>query len=133
MAAKVSLSSLRFLILAVQKTGIIDLSSADKLPPMLRLEDARCSANDNDLDGAIMTCKMIANHLIVSQNGSTDIEYGQIRADSLLLGGMYMAQNNVDSVETVLSSFFEKAAGLTMQIHKTAPTNSICSQSLQFN
>lgn len=123
-AAKVSLSSLRSLILAFQKTGIIDLSSADKLPLMLRLEDARCSANDNDLDGAIMTCKMIANHLIVSQNGSTDIEYGQIRADSLLLGGMYMAQNNVDSVETVLSSFFEKAAGLAMQIHKTAPTTS---------
>lgn len=123
-AAKVSLSSLRSLILAVQKTGIVYLSSADKLPLMLRLEDAKCSASNNDLDGAIMTCKMIANHLIVSQNGSTDIEYRQIRADSLLLGGMYMAQNNVDSVETVLSSFFEKAAGLAMQIHKTALTNS---------
>jgi hypothetical protein len=33
-----------------------------------------------------------------------------------------MAQNNVESVETILPSFFTKAAGLAMQIHKKAPS-----------
>ncbi len=122
-AAKVSLSSLRSLMKAFQKEEIADLFP-DKLPLMLRMEDARCFAKDNDLDGAIMTCKMIAKHLIISQNASTNMEYDQIRAESLLLSGLWMAQNNVESVETILSSFFEKAAGLAIEIHKKAPSNS---------
>jgi hypothetical protein len=122
-AAKVSLSSLRSLMQVFQKSGVIDLSSG-KMPLMLRMEDAKIMRSQNDLDGAIMTCKMIANHLTISQNGPSDMEQDQIKVDSLLLGGLWMAQNNVDSVETILSSFFEKAAGLAMQIHKKAPSNS---------
>jgi hypothetical protein len=72
-AAKVSLSSLRSLMKAFQKDKITDLFS-DKLPLMLCMEDTRCFAKDNDLDGAIITCKMIAKHLIISQNASTDME-----------------------------------------------------------
>jgi hypothetical protein len=121
-SAKVSLSILRSLMPAFQKLGITDLSSG-KLPLILRVEDARIMRSQNDLDGAIMTCKMIANHLTISQNGSIDMEQDQILAESLLLGGLWMAQNNVDSAETILSSFFEKAAGLAMQIHKNAPSH----------
>ena len=116
-SAKVSLSILRSLMPAFQKIGITDMSSG-KLPLMLRVEDARIMRSQNDLDGAIMTCKMIANHLTISQNGSIDMEQDQILAESLLLGGLWMAQNNVDSAETILSSFFEKAAGLAMQIQE---------------
>ena len=99
-AAKVSLSSLRSLMQVFQKSGVIDLSSG-KMPLMLRMEDAKIMRSQNDLDGAIMTCKMIANHLTISQNGPSDMEQDQIKVDSLLLGGLWMAQNNVDDDEEV--------------------------------
>ena len=121
-AAKISLSSLRSLVQVLHKSGIVDHSSG-KLPLMLRLEDAKIMKSQNDLDGAIMHCKMIANFLDGSSTkNSIDVERDQIRSESLLLGGMWMRQNNVDSTETILSSFFEKAAGLAVKTQKKAPT-----------
>ena len=117
-AAKVSLSRLRSssLIQAFKNPGTTDL-----LPFMLRMEDARIMRSQTDLDGASMACKVVANHLTIFQYAP---EQDQIRAESLLLGGLWMAKSNVDSVETILSSYFMKASGLAMQIHERVATNS---------
>ena len=122
-AAKLSLSALRSLVQVFQDQGVSDHSSG-KLPLMLRLEDAKIMKSQNDLDGAIMHCRMISNFLSSATSNKVDDELDQIRAESLLLGGMWMRENNVDSSEMILSSFFEKAAGLAMKIQKRAPSDS---------
>lgn len=115
--AKEVLSSLRSLLQVFQKKGQVDLSTG-KLPLILRLEDAKIMQSEGNLDGAIMTCKTVANYLTNARCQSIDIELDQICADSLLLGGLWMAENNVDSVEMIFSSYFEKAARLANQICK---------------
>ena len=125
-AAKVSLSSLRSLIQQVIQTGAPDTCSTS-VPLMLRLEDAKIMKSQNDLEGAVMHCKLIASHLQHLGDGtkrSVDVERHQICAESLLLGGLWMAQHNVDATELILSSYFEKAADLSMKIHKKAPSTS---------
>lgn len=121
-AAKNTLSSLRSVIQALQNIGKADISSG-KLPLILRLEDAKIMKSQNNLDGAIMTAKMIANYLVNAKSKSTDVVQDQICADSLLLGGLWMAENNVDSVETIYSSF-EKAARLAKQTCRREQSNS---------
>lgn len=121
--AKEVLSSLRSLLQIFQKKGLVDLSTG-KLPLILRLEDAKIMQSEGNLDGAIMTCKTVANYLTNARRQSIDIELDQICADSLLLGGMWMAENNVDSVEMIFSSYFEKAARLANQICKKERSNS---------
>ena len=121
-AAKVSLSSLRSLMQAFENPGITDV-----LPLMLRMEDAKIMRSQTDLDGAIMACKIIANHLTIFQNDHLHTMKAlplTLLAESLLLCGLWMAQSNVDSVETILSSYFMKASGLAMQIHERVATNS---------
>ena len=120
-AAKISLSSLRSLVQVFQSAGVADHSSG-KLPLMLRLEDAKIMKTQDDLDGAIMHCKMIANYLSNASDSTVDIERDQICAESLLLGGLWMRENNVDSSETILSSYLEAAAGLAMKVQKKEPS-----------
>jgi len=122
-AAKVSLSSLRSLMQIFQHSRRTDHSSGI-LPLVLRLEDAKIMKSQNDLDGAIVYCKTIVNHLADAKNELVDTERDQICAQSLLLGGQWMAQHNVDAAESILSSYFEKAAKLALQIYQKSSSNS---------
>jgi ataxia telangiectasia mutated family protein len=121
--ARAALSSLRSLLQVFQSTGLTDLSSG-KLPLILRLEDARIMQSEGNLDDAVMTCKTVANYLTNASGNSTDIDLDMICADSLLLGGLWMAESNVDSVEMIFSSYFEKAAQLANEVRKKERSNS---------
>jgi BMFP domain-containing protein YqiC len=118
-AAKVSQSNLRQVF---KKSKLSDHSSGN-LPLMLHLEDTNNMKSQSNLNGAITYCKLIATHLNSARNDSVDIERDQICAEALLLGGLWMAQHNVDAAESILS-YFEKASELAMQIHEKAPSDS---------
>jgi hypothetical protein len=121
--ARAALLRLGSLLEDYQKIGHVDLSSG-KLPLILRLEDARIMQSEGNFDGAIMTCKTVANYITNANSNTADIEVDQICADSLLLGGLLMAENNADSVEMIFSSYFEKAARLANTVCKNERSNS---------
>ncbi len=122
-AARAALLRLGSLLEVYQKVGLVDLASG-KLPLLLRLEDARIMQSEGNFDSAVMTCKTVANYITNASSNSTDIELDQICADSLLLGGLWMAENNVDSVEMIFSSYFEKSARLANKVYKNERSNS---------
>lgn len=86
------------------------------IPLALRLEDAKIMAFQNDFGNAITHCKTIVNHL--SDNKSDNTSSNDLLAQSLLLGGCFMAHEHVDAVET-MEQFFERAAKLSHQAHQS--------------
>jgi ataxia telangiectasia mutated family protein len=97
------------------------MTYSPSVPLILRLEDAKLLKCQNDLDTAVMHCKIISSHLSRDEDVSTknSIERDSLLADSLLLGSLWMAEQNVDAATNILSSF-QKASDLTMKVHKKA-------------
>jgi len=91
---------------------------------ILHLEDAKIMTCQNNFDTAITHCKMIVNHLKNYVTGAIDQDNRQLLAKSLLLGGIWMTHQNVDSAKVILSSFFQKAAELALDIHNKTPSDS---------
>eukprot|EP00985_Skeletonema_marinoi_P024893 scaffold17759_cov153-Skeletonema_marinoi.AAC.1 len=115
-AANLSLSRLRSLVQVFQQRG---MTYPPNLPLVLHLEDAKLMKCQNDLDTAVMRCKIISSHLDSIEDDGTNIELNSLHADSLLLGSLWMAEQNVDAATTILSSF-QKAADLSMKVYKKA-------------
>lgn len=113
-AANLSLNRLRSLVQVFQQRG---MTYPVNLPLFLHLEDAKLMKCQNDLDTAVMRCKIISSHLDSIEDDGTNLEFGSLHADSLLLGSLWMAEQNVDAATTILSSF-QKAADLSMTVYK---------------
>lgn len=115
-AAILSLNRLRSLVQVFQQRGMV---YSPNLPLVLHLEDAKLMKCQNDLDTAVMRCKIISSHLDSVDDDGTSLELGSLHADALLLGSLWMAEQNVDAATTILSSF-QKAASLSTKVHKNA-------------
>ena len=127
-AANLTLSRLRSLVQIFQQKG---MTYSPNLPLILRLEDAKLMKCQNDLDTAVMNCKIISSHLDSIEADATNIELDSLHADSLLLGSLWMAEQNVDAATNILSSF-QKAADLSMKVYKkTKALDTLHSSSIQ--
>lgn len=115
-SASLSLTRLRSLVQIFQERGT---TYSPNLPMILRLEDAKLLKCQNDLDKAVMHCKIISSHLSSPEDVETNIERDSLLADSLLLGSLWMAEQNVDTAASILSSF-QKASHLSIKVHKKA-------------
>jgi ataxia telangiectasia mutated family protein len=115
-SASLSLTRLRSLVQIFQQRGT---TYSPNLPMILRLEDAKLWKCQNDLDTAVMHCKIISSHLSSPEDVETNVERDSLLADSLLLGSLWMAEQNVDTAPSILSSF-QKASHLSMKVHKKA-------------
>lgn len=115
-AAILSLNRLRSLVQVFQQRGVV---YSPNLSLALHLEDAKLTKCQNDLDTAVMRCKIISSHLDSIENDGTSLKLGSLHADALLLGSLWMAEQNVDAATTILSSF-QKAADLSTKVHKKA-------------
>ena len=122
-ASRVCLTRLRSLMQSFQQSGIA-FQSPKTLALLLHLEDAKIMKCQSDFDTAITHCKMIASHLSSDIAGSVDIDNRQLLSESLLLGGLWMTHQNVDAATTILSSYFQKAAELSLEIHAKKPSDS---------
>lgn len=117
-AANLSLSRLRSLVQVFKQRG---MTYPTNLPLVLHLEDAKLMKCQNDLDTAVMRCKIISSHLDSIEDDGTNLELRSLHADSLLLGSLWMAEQNVDAATTILSSF-QKAADLSMNVYRKSKT-----------
>jgi hypothetical protein len=115
-AANLALSRLRSLVQVFQQRG---MTYSPNLPLILRLEDAKLMKCQNDLDTAVMHCKIICSHLDSIEDDATNIELDSLHADSLLLGSLWMAEQNVDAATNILSSL-QKAVNLSTKVFKKA-------------
>jgi len=93
-AANLTLSRLRSLVQVFQQRG---MTYSPYLPLILRLEDAKLMKCQNDIDNAVMHCKIISSHLDSIEDDAAKIELDSLHVDSLLLGSLWMAEQNVDA------------------------------------
>ena len=118
-AANHSLNRLRSLVQIFEQRGI---AYPPNLPLFLHLEDAKLMKSQSDLNTAVMRCRIISSHIDSIKEDKANIELDSLHADSLLLGSLWMAEQNVDAATTILSSF-QKAADLSMQVYRKAKSS----------
>jgi len=123
--AKTSLSNLRSVLRIFHKQDHAQERmqiSSTTVPAILRLEDAKIKRCERDFDQAIIHCKMISSFLASGRDGTSDPERDHLCAEALLLGGLWMTQQNVEGATTVLP-YYERASEMSMKIYRKSPTD----------